>query len=324
MKLKLLICVVLALLGLQAQSYAQATRTWVSGVGDDVNPCSRTAPCKTFAGAMSKTAAGGEINCIDPGGFGALTITKALTIDCSNTEASVLVAGTSGITISAAATDVVTLRGIEIVGTQVTPAINGINFLTGAALHVEKCVIRQFLAQGPFPAGFGIQFGPSGASELYVTDTVLTNNGAGSTGGALNVRPTGSGSAKATLNNVYANNNITGVTADNGTTSGSVFITVHNSISSGNTLAGFSAVAGTGSGSAIITLDRSASVNNGTGLSASGANAEMSVGGSSIIGNATTGLSSSVGSLGIHSYGTNQLSNNTVDGAFTPPLIGPK
>src|SRR2546422_2828997 len=62
---------------------AQATRTWVSGVGDDVNPCSRTAPCKTFAGAISKTAAGGEIDCLDPGGFGAVTITKSLTIDCN-------------------------------------------------------------------------------------------------------------------------------------------------------------------------------------------------------------------------------------------------
>src|SRR5215471_15621037 len=64
-------------------AYAQANRTWVSGVGDDVNPCSRTAPCKTFAGAISKTAAGGFINVLDPGGFGAVTITKSLTIDGS-------------------------------------------------------------------------------------------------------------------------------------------------------------------------------------------------------------------------------------------------
>ena len=75
---------------------AQATRTWVSGVGDDANPCSRTAPCKTFAGAISKTAAAGEINCIDPGGFGAVTITKSITIDCSEVFASVLVSGTNG------------------------------------------------------------------------------------------------------------------------------------------------------------------------------------------------------------------------------------
>src|SRR3984957_15015789 len=74
---------------------AQATRTWVSGVGDDANPCSRTAPCKTFAGAISKTAAAGEIDCLDPGGFGALTITKSITIDCLGLSESVLVSGTN-------------------------------------------------------------------------------------------------------------------------------------------------------------------------------------------------------------------------------------
>src|SRR5277367_490570 len=90
-----------------ASVQAQATRTWVSGVGDDANPCSRTAPCKTFAGAISKTAASGEINCIDPGGFGALTITKAITIDCTGVEAGVLVSGTNGFVVAAATTDVV-------------------------------------------------------------------------------------------------------------------------------------------------------------------------------------------------------------------------
>src|SRR5258708_18987785 len=93
-----------------APANAQATRTWVSGVGDDANPCSRTAPCKTFAGAISKTAAGGEINCIDPGGFGALTITKAITISCEAGTAGVLVAGTNGMTVAAGANDVVILK----------------------------------------------------------------------------------------------------------------------------------------------------------------------------------------------------------------------
>src|SRR6202051_2846623 len=91
---------------------AQATRTWVSGVGDDANPCSRTAPCKTFAGAISKTAVGGEINCIDPGGFGALTITKSIAIICDDVEAGVLVSGTNGISISAGPTDTIFLSGI--------------------------------------------------------------------------------------------------------------------------------------------------------------------------------------------------------------------
>src|SRR5271154_3285809 len=80
-------------------AHAQATRTWISGVGDDANPCSRTAPCKTWAGAISKTTAGGEIDVLDPGGFGALTITKALTIDGGGQLASVLVSGTNAIVI---------------------------------------------------------------------------------------------------------------------------------------------------------------------------------------------------------------------------------
>src|SRR3954467_7111590 len=97
-----------------APASAQATRTWVSGVGDDANPCSRTAPCKTFPGAISKTAGGGEINCLDPGGFGGVTITKSITISCVNVEAGVLVSGTPGITVAAGAVDTVVLEGLDI------------------------------------------------------------------------------------------------------------------------------------------------------------------------------------------------------------------
>jgi hypothetical protein len=96
-----------------APANAQATRTWVSGVGDDANPCSRTAPCKTFAGAISKTAAFGEINVLDPGGFGAVTITKSISIRSDHIEAGVLVSGTNGIVVSLpAATDRVLLEGL--------------------------------------------------------------------------------------------------------------------------------------------------------------------------------------------------------------------
>src|SRR6202163_4382796 len=87
------------MLMLASFTQAQASRTWISGVGDDVNPCSRTAPCKTFAGAISKTAAGGEIDCLDPGGFGTLTITKGITIDCDSGAGGILASGTFGITI---------------------------------------------------------------------------------------------------------------------------------------------------------------------------------------------------------------------------------
>src|SRR5882757_2814385 len=114
-----------------APAFAQATRTWVSGVGDDVNPCSRTAPCKTFAGAISKTAAGGEIDALDPAGFGAVTVTKSITLDGGGGQvASVLVSGTNGIVINAnAATDVVILRNLRING--IGSGLNGIQFLSG-------------------------------------------------------------------------------------------------------------------------------------------------------------------------------------------------
>src|ERR1044071_6343357 len=130
---------------------AQATRTWVSGVGNDANPCSRTAPCKTFAGAISKTAAGGEINALDPGGYGAVTITKSITIDGGGGQvASVLAAGTNGIVVSAQPTDVVILRNIRfqgLLGNGSAPAnagLDGIKFLAGKALHVENCYITGF------------------------------------------------------------------------------------------------------------------------------------------------------------------------------------
>src|SRR5690242_19588655 len=108
---------------------AQATRTWVSGVGDDVNPCSRTAPCKTFAGAISKTAAGGEINCLDPGGFGGVTFVKSMTLDCAGNLGSILVAGTNAIVVNGAGV-VVTLRNLSLQG--VVTGTFGINFVNGA------------------------------------------------------------------------------------------------------------------------------------------------------------------------------------------------
>src|ERR1700726_3479254 len=103
--------------GFSTLAHAQASRTWISGVGDDVNPCSRTAPCKTWAGAISKTAAGGIIDALDPGGFGAVTITKAMLIDGGGGQvASVLAAGTNGINVAAGAADIVTLRNIQLNG----------------------------------------------------------------------------------------------------------------------------------------------------------------------------------------------------------------
>src|SRR5215470_10792529 len=115
-KINLLACLAIVLLGTKLLS-AQATRTWVSGVGDDANPCSRTAPCKTFAGAISKTAPGGEIDALDPGGFGGVTITKSMTLDGGGGQvASTLVAGTAGIVVAAQPGDVVIIRNVRLNG----------------------------------------------------------------------------------------------------------------------------------------------------------------------------------------------------------------
>jgi hypothetical protein len=131
-----------------SSAHAQATRTWVSGVGDDVNPCSRTAPCKTFAGAISKTAAGGEINCLDPGGYGTLTITKSITIDCAGTLGSTLNSGAiNGFVLNDSATATpntinVVLRNLAINGAGTTLGLNGINFVSGRSLRVENVTIE--------------------------------------------------------------------------------------------------------------------------------------------------------------------------------------
>src|ERR1700716_2419072 len=127
---------------------ARAARTWVSGVGDDANPCSRTAPCKTFAGAISKTAAGGEINCLDPGGFGAVTITKSMTIDCHEVFGSVLVSGTNGINIVSdnTAAPVVRLRNLNVTGIT-TQGLNGIR-ITGATSATTTVVLEDMMLDG--------------------------------------------------------------------------------------------------------------------------------------------------------------------------------
>jgi hypothetical protein len=127
-------------------AHAQATRTWVSGVGDDVNPCSRTAPCKTFAGAISKTATGGEINCLDPAGFGAVNITKSITIDCSHSLGGVLSLNFTGVLINNSAA-VVTLRGLDINGALGTIG-NGIRILAASSVLIDDCQIYGFSGTG--------------------------------------------------------------------------------------------------------------------------------------------------------------------------------
>src|SRR5437868_11795039 len=204
---------------------AQATRTWVSGVGDDANPCSRTAPCKTFAGDISKTAPAGEISVLDPGGFGAVTITKSITIDGGGGQvASVLVLGTNGIVVQAGANDVVTLRNIRINGLagSPTPGVNGIRFLSGAALHIEHCTIFGFNQNA-----VDVNLSTASAARVFLTDTNLNHNGSG-----ITARNAGAGTIFLTLHRATLNQNFGWGLKVDGSGAGSVLAAVSDSLMS--------------------------------------------------------------------------------------------
>ena len=264
---------------------AQATRTWVSGVGDDVNPCSRTAPCKTFAGAISKTAPNGEINCLDPGGFGAVTITKAISIVCQYTEGGAVVTlGSNGIIVNAPADAAVFLSGLDLQGANT--GLNGVRFIAGKSLTITNSLIRNFGAVN----GQGVQFVPTGTSTLLITDTTIASNGNAATGGGVLIQPSGAGVATATLRNVNVTTNANAGVLVNGAST----VMIMNSLVAYNANFGIR----TASGSPTVRVGATTITGNGTGVS--------------------------VGAGTIESYGTNQLNGNTGDGAFFGAFIPPK
>jgi len=293
---------------------AQATRTWVSGVGDDVNPCSRTAPCKTFAGAISKTATGGIINCIDQGAYGTVTITKSMTISCEGVTAGVLHSATNGIVINAAANSVVILRGLNIDGSPPTaPGLNGIRFLAGAALYIDNC--RIYDSGGAAPNGHGVLFAPSGASKLQINDSYIAGNGAATSGGGVQIAPTGAGSADVVIRDTEIIENTVGVRADSTNTTGKINVAISNTSATHARFHGFVAIGP--NGPVKMMLDGVVSSNNaGEGIRVVGANANLRIGRSTISYN---GVGMTLSGGNIRSYGTNQFNGNTDDGVI--PIV---
>ncbi len=277
---------------------AQATRTWVSGVGDDANPCSRTAPCKTFAGAISKTAVAGEINCIDPGGFGNLTITKSIAIKCDNVEAGVLSAGNvNGFSISAAATDTVWISGLDFEG----PATgNGVQVNTAGTVHIVNCVIR----------GYANGVSVTTSSSVYVdlfNDYIADNTAEGVFG-----KPTGGGVRMTIDQTRVSHNGGDGIMA-NGNSGGSLKYSIRNSQSVDNGADGM--IAFSSSAVSQLMIDASSATNNtGSGFRASGTAAITRFTRSSVTAN-TTGVMQDAGGSAL-SYGTNSVDGNGTDGTF--------
>jgi hypothetical protein len=296
------ILVLLALLA-PAFAHAQASRTWVSGVGDDANPCSRTAPCKTLAGTISKTAAGGIINLIDSGGIGAVTITKSITIQMQTPLAGVLAAGTNGIIINAAATDVVVLRGLAIHG--FGTGLTGVRILRAGAVRIEDCDIQDFVESG-------IKAVNINPLKLTVQNTRIERilATASADDGGIVLLPS-SGSVRAVLDNV----SIHGVNQFGINVKPDSRVTLRNSTITGTTGTALRVDGSTGLAQAMV---------DSTTLFDSSVNAIQANGSAGIVRLSNSVLTNNVGAAmvatnsgQIISFGNNLLAGNQVNGTAT-------
>jgi hypothetical protein len=284
---------------------AQASRTWVSGVGDDANPCSRTAPCKTWAGAISKTAPCGEIDALDPGGFGAVTITKSITLDGTGTFASILASLTTGIIINATNTDVITIRGISING--FCNGIRGMNILQAKTVNIEDCVIFRF-------ANEGILVNESNDIQLNVRNSVIRDN----VGDGINVTSSG-GTVKSNLDNVQLSGNGNGLHARQNSR-----VVANNSVFSNNTTNGVFADATSGFAT-IRVWNSSISLNGGNGVRAGNVGGGVSgveIGQNQINHNTSNGVLVGTGGI-VETFTNNSIRGNGTDGCPGCSAVGP-
>ena len=265
-------------------AYGQNSRTWVSGVGDDTYPCTRTAPCRTFAAAFSQTAAGGEIDVLDPGGidsdtgFGPVTITNSISIETGGIIGGITASGGSAITVAAGPTDVVVIRGITLDGLGTAQA--GISFQSGGSLYVEHCFINAFQT--------GISIVPSsGTSSIFISDTIVRN----SASDGIQFNPSGSASVTGTLKKVRTENNGTaGLEAD-----------------------------GSGTNQAQLSFAKSTSASNAVGLLANGPNADIYYPESTIFGNGTNLLQQSGGHIAPSQPTSICVAINAIEGMAISP-----
>jgi len=272
---------------------AQATRTWVSGVGDDANPCSRTAPCKTFAGAISKTAAGGEIDALDPAGFGGVTITKSITIDGTGTLASLLVSGTSAVIINAGTGDRVVLRNVQLQG--IGSGTNGVNILQAGTVDIDHVEIANFLSSGVNIAN------TSNLIKVAIYDTTIHHI----SNHAIIANPTGTGTLRLQIDRSHiAKNTFSGVNQVNNTIS-----SITRSTFTLNGGAGVFLQNGTASTNIANVFDCVSSLNEYGLWSGNGGSPLIRAAGNQIVNNFTTGLNI-VGAATIVSHGNNVVIGN--------------
>jgi len=278
-------------LSITALAHAQATRTWVSGVGDDANPCSRTAPCKTFAGAISKTATGGIINCLDPGGFGAVTVTKAIMIDCTGTLGSILSSGVQGIIVNALTNHQVIFRNIDISGAGTTLGTNGINVIQAGSVQLQNVYIETYSNRGVETTN------SSNTVSVSIDDSHIQNCGAQ----GVIAASTGTGKTILTVANSYIAHN-TGDGIDMFAVNNSS-AAVYNTIITKNGGVGFQLEASGTSG----LIESSTLSHNGTGVNCN-PSTTMRLSRNSIFGSTVNGVGAGGGTT--KCFGTNVIDGN--------------
>jgi hypothetical protein len=286
---------------------SQSARTWVSVNGNDANDCSRATPCRTLSVALSRSSAGGEIDVLDSGDFGTVTINKTISLISPGVLGGIQVGSGTAITVNAGASDKVVLRGLTIDGSGT--GANGITFTAGGFLYVENCTVNNF-------SGYGIEFAPtSGSGKLFVTDSVIRNNGVGASGGGLHLLATTGPGFIATVDGLRSENNVFGVKGEN-----LGIVTIRNSLAANNGYAGFSAVNFSGSGTFRMVIENSVATHNGTsGVLAAGI-ATLAIGNVVSTDNATgVNIASTATAI---SFGINRIWGNGVDVSGTLQNIG--
>jgi hypothetical protein len=288
------------------------SRTWVSGAsGSDSNPCTRVAPCLTFAAALAQTPAGGEIDVIDPGDFGPVTITKSVSIygDAPGVAGLIPFPGTSGIVISAGSSDVINLHGLVFDGVNAS-GTSGVVFTSGARLNVNQCVFQGFTT-----SGMTLSPGVGGANTtlIAVQNTTILSNATG-----ILIQPAGGIAANVRLRRLHIDHNFgDGLRVDGTGGSGAINVAITDSSANFNAGNGIDAVSGPGN--AAVDVMRIVAASNGSaGIQAnqtSGGIASVTVG-SSLLRKNAIGIQAT-GGAGLLSFGDNHVTGNASNGSFT-------
>jgi hypothetical protein len=282
---------------------AQATRTWVSGLGDDANPCSRTAPCKTFPGAYSRTAVGGEIDVIDPGGFGTITIGHSITIDGGGgLMASILAAsGVSAVVINGGSGDDIILRNLTLEGIKdyTSPGASGVIFNSGRQLSIEHCVIENF-------PNYGVLMTTAAATRMTIWNTEINYAGIAGVSAAST-----SGVNSVSISDSSVVNSANGVQAHANVSMQISYSTIANNI------AGDGVRADGGAFSAIQVENSTLTMNNVGAHATTGGT--VRIGHNAISFNNTGILSDGVGK--VNSWNDNRVAGNGVPGVPDPPML---